>query len=891
MSDAPEKKPPYGWAPRALLGLAAVYLVFLAWFALRLQVRATVEAVGGAEPTLSLSVGEGRVPVPLQRASGVGENRLVLTHLPPASGASAEVRLWVGPTVHGGVIPHTDVRGDGDFAWSDQVGAFVSRQPGSRLQWQGVTSGLQLRVQGTGTLKVEWNGTEQLVPLDPAAATPALLTLPASRRLFLAQLPLWTRQLSFQGEQWGSPLHVALVFGNEVLLEREAAPDQGALTVKLSAGEQLSALGQFVGHTVWLYASCALLLLVYFLCGLATCARLLPRLAPHERWVVTPGVGFSLLALLTTSLSYLAPLRVGLPIAAGVILLALWAQRAWLLPALRALRESVTADRSDNAFLLATGLLSSAILFFPALVEGDWYLGHAYTDVFYYTNFAEKFLWTPMLKVAPHEEMSRYSEIVSLAVSAVLLRSDARSVYAVQGVVFWLLLPGMSWVLLRRMVAPVSSSGLTAARVGVVLTSFSAGIFFLFSQCYLAHYIFAFSLFWGVLLTMACLSDSASLAKAERWSLWIVTGIVYAFNVSIYPFQFLLPVAWAVVAVMARSAEVRRERIRELVFVGLVALVFLNVNASVILMFPAVRRFYGNFEMLNNIGKYIVFPFYKSPDFLVIAYGLRDFVLYSNTLSVWAREILGVDEGWTARLESIKQAYWTSGYVLTPFAGLLSGAGILACVRRSRKDLLFLLVTFVGFGAYLAYLAVKGETYAYGKLVMTLSAVVLLPLGLGITLAWESRFWRFTRPALFAFAVGFLVLNLASSSVESADSFVNRKSEELHKMRTHLPAIDIELKQLVRFMESEHERLGQPIGLSMQCRFQDFIQTDRDKVLMSRIDHLGWVLGGSAKQQGVPLYIVAFNEVGCGFSEPPALKNPLFRVLAPKQSEPSSAAR
>src|SRR4029077_8275824 len=97
-----------------------------------------------------------------------------------------------------------------------------------------------------------------------------------------------------------------------------------------------------VGPALGLAAGAAVLLVVYFLAGLAVVGAGLGRLAPLERLWAPVGVGFMAPGVVPVSLGDVLPVTVGLPIVvAGLAVAAILGLRGRL-PALRAhLREAV----------------------------------------------------------------------------------------------------------------------------------------------------------------------------------------------------------------------------------------------------------------------------------------------------------------------------------------------------------------------------------------------------------------------------------------------------------------------------------------------------------------------------------------------------------------------
>jgi hypothetical protein len=191
------------------------------------------------------------------------------------------------------------------------------------------------------------------------------------------------------------------------------------------------------------------------------------------------------------------------------------------------------------------------------------------------------------------------------------------------------------------------------------------------------------------------------------------------------------------------------------------------------------------------------------------------------------------------------------------------------------------LATFVG---YLVVFAWTAQTYAFGKVGLTLGVLVLPVLGVALGSLWTGWRARLTQPLLAAFALAFLGLNLVSSGFESADAYLSRTSNLVYHLRTHIPVIDVELKRLAAFFAEEHRRLRRPIRIVTEFQLADWRGSDHDVVLRRRIDHLAVLHGeGLAPPTDAPTYRVVFPEPGCGIgatSAEPVLATRLYRVYA-----------
>jgi hypothetical protein len=862
--------------------LACCCLGILLWLSARLQLRVTLEG------TLPLASGAqlwvDGAPTFLRENPAPSENTLALTLLGRGGEALKGAVVLTGvQTDRGGIIPLSHLQGTGDWAFSAQEPQWSARTPGSRLTWAGFTSGLQLLMHTgpeTGEVEVEWNGVRQTVSLVQTEAGEHTIYLPARRAVLYAQLPVLAQQVRMRVPAAG---RLQLVFGNETLLDR-MLPAHETVDLSLGSAERARMLRQMAGHVTAFFARALCLLLLFLVVGLAVAGGVLEALSGAERLWVPIATGFSLLMVLTTSLSYALPVRLALPAAlAAIAAVGLWLQ-AGRMRQLGRLLVTAWRDASTGAGgLAAIGGLSVLAFFFPVIFEGDWYLGQAYTDVtFYYVNLAQRFISERPLTVAPHEEMSRWSDIISLAAGAWVLGSDTRTVFAAFGGAFWLTVPFLADALLKRL-------GLAAApaRIGAVLLAFSANWFSLLSQGYLAQYLFVFALAWSAGMTLLCLQVSPRLDRAGQWALWTATAATYAFSISVYPFQFVLPVAWALTLLLCRRQEGARHTARELLTVGTLTLLLTNVSFSIILFFPKIKAFYGNFELLHALARNRLFPFYDSFSFATIALGLRDFVLNSAQLPMLIREALGLDDAqWGASLSWLQRRFRSLGRLWTWPAAALVLLGWAVCVLRRRREHVFLAVAMGTLVALMGFHAARGETYAFAKLVLTVGVFALLLMFLGLGRLWELSLGRGPRVLLGVFAAGFLVLNIVSGVLENGAYLLNRQSALLLNLRTHVSAIDTPIKDLAALVENEHAMTARPIRVEQVGMYLDRLLTDDDRVVSWRIEHLAQVYGGGSAPGPGPAFRVVFNSVG---EQAPAgsrlvQSNDIFRVY--QLSEP-----
>ncbi len=867
-----ELRPP--WLVRVLLVIAAAYWAFLVWFGVRLQVRVEVDDPTGTEPAGTLFIGRAEKPMVLIPASGIGRHRLEIHHR-----GGGEARVLDVRTVHNGLIPLSELARTGDWALGDAGKSLSADEAGSVASLEAYTSDLLVTFAvgpAAGRVTLVWNGVARELDLRQNDAGVRQVRLPSTRRLLLGQVSPWISVLRAEVQKAQGPVALSVVFGNERLASGVGGAN-GHVHVPIPPSVRWAVVKQFVAHGAALFLRCGALWIVFSLAGLVLLGRVLGRLEPLERIAFPPIVGFSLVVVLTTSTGYVMPLKYGLPLSSALVVAIGVALLRGRVRSIAALMAEAMRSGAHWRVEMAAALLGASILFFPVFLEGEWYLGHNFVDVYHYTNFGQAFLHRPYFDVAAHAWFSRFSDCVSLSVGALLLGSDTRAVFSLVGFWVWLTVPFAASALLHRL-----GAGRGAAKIGAVLLGLSASIFSLFTQSYWAHYLFMGALAWSAALAAWYSQLAPDAPRSEHWTAAAAVGAAFAFAISDYSFHFVIPLGWAAAALLSR--EVRPRPIRELLMVGGATALLVNVNVSVILFFGEMRRYYGDFKQVDAIARWVVFPFADSPEFAAIAYGLRDFVRNSQVIHDILADVLALDASrWADRIDRLRDVYFSVGFGLTAVAAVLTLIGLARCFARPPQARLLVGCTALLFFVYFGYLVAANELYGRSKLVMTMSGTLLPLMALGLGWLWEApRARAFSRALVAAFSIAFVAVNLVTATLESADSFLNRKSELLYRIRSHLTVVDLELKELADMLGE----VSSPHDVAPTCRLLDRLGSDGDRVLVARLDHLGLV-GADGRSVGrAGTYEVRFKDAACSWSGPddhPAIyETPIFRVFAPR---------
>lgn len=780
--------------------------------------------------------------VPLFEDTEPADNTLLITNAPKNPIAMAnELYIETLVTAHRGKVLQGSAYGTLRGTWRQQGdltcgGGFLSDRAGSSMIYEGYTSDLTLTLKKgprAGKAEISWNGRVRVVDLYAPEEGWERVTLESPRRVLYASVPWYCPVLYVT--VGGGGLHaekLSLIFGNEVLHEERNTVLRDGTSVhlkKYTAGISWALLS----NALLFIARCVFLCGVYMLAGVPVVLPLWVFLSGVERCTLAFLVGFSIASVTSGALCYLFPVREAMLIAfLGLSLL--YAVQISRYGLLRKIWQSPLMDPYEPAgkFLFCVALLSTLVMFFPAIVEPGWYFGQSYTDSFEYVNYPQIFLHASPGAVGFDVYAYRFVDMVVMGMNAVLLRSSTAASYAVSCAALWFMLPFIAYVLFARCLRLDK----TIAWWGVGALSLSANLFSLFSQCYIAQFMAAFLLIANVTVTALIVTHGEILHGCRmRWTA-LPVACTYALSLAVYPYHFLLPLGVLVAALVDCIVTGRTLWVRWVLLLGLLCCVILNVN-----LLPVINWYKGHIDWkrLDEIGRYVVFPFYGSLTAdASIALGLKDIVLNSNffndltrELIIGHRRLLGYACGILPHVRAV--VMWTSLVWCI--------MGIASCMAKRGGIFLVIGTTCIVYLSVCGYYWARDQVYQFVKFLLTTGPLLIVSICIGCTamVGWcrTPRAALLLRRISTILFVAFITLNFVSVWCDHATLLLNRNSVLLYRLRTHVGTITDGLKSFEKFVNAGTSPLAHQ-KIIILGEYTDVYGTDNDRVIYNRILHV-----------------------------------------------------
>ncbi|MBU0639333.1 MAG: hypothetical protein KKB50_10750 [Planctomycetes bacterium] len=706
-----------------------------------------------------------------------------------------------------------------------------------------------------GIVTLQWND-EPLRTIDLYSPTETWivpeLPITARRAKLIGRLPFSCERLSLQVNGGEAVCRrVSVIWGQHTLFDRPEDMRIGAERVEIGAPAVRVAqiYAQAAGSALLVLGRALLFVGVSFLLGLPLILLAGGRLSLVERVAAAIVAGTALPTILsitltrlhcTGSASFWVTLVAGAAVLSGVLLFG----GRWR----NAGRRSLVPTRREWGVLLgllALGAVSALLLNYPLLSFPDWFMGHAYTDAYYYIN-------TPA--AMRHESISLFREanwragssighlidpglgysdrsgdFLSVLNTALLQGTNTRTAYAQLAFNLWFLLPLPAYCLLRRIVAQR-----LAVWVGVVLVSVSANLYSLFTQCYLAQFLSALLLLHALFAATLYVAEMGreKLTWGQHAGFIGLLAVVLAAAVGTYPPQFLFPVAFALVLVLLALGRRNLRPLYVLAVVGVVTVAAANFGLLPILDAPRDRTPY--LAALNGLARNIVFPFYDNPVvFGSIVYGLRDWVNLSPRAPEVLAEALPALADWPARyghaLDVVRR-------LLLWLCELGAAAGIIISLVRSGTTRVLGVTTVLY--ALVALLLFRGDqNYLHGKQMITCGLLFLLCLIVGLDALLKVKRWRVGLLGVAVVAGPMLVFNVASAWFDNSVYLLPLHHPVLYQVRTHVMVLNEDLREL----DAQDGISAAPVPAGAVAIIGDYARergTDRDRVLMEHVHHV-----------------------------------------------------
>jgi len=379
------------------------------------------------------------------------------------------------------------------------------------------------------------------------------------------------------------------------------------------AGHALDALLEFARLAGW----AALLLIGLTLAGSLALPLARFRQDGATAWVTACAVGFALLALVANTVAYLVPAR-----ASTLPLALLWGAAALAGAARFArARASWVGTPRDCRMPLAVPLfafLGVWLCFWPLGSVGPGYLGTLQADSSFYAT-ASNMIQVVSLRSAIETGAligfgMRSIDLAFVASLSAMSPLSTGRAWQVLCMALMLLPPLAAWCLVRDWLNDRRAAWLTA--LAVALSVPLAGLYL---ESYLVQYVTTPALYLNLLTALPFLRaldrtrPDAHVVFAHAAS--------SALAVLLYPYFAIVPVATVLLAVWILRGD-RAALLRHVGMLGGFVLLAGNIGFVFMLNHGDTGQFV---DALNDIARFVVFPFYATPHFPVFLFGLAPF--------------------------------------------------------------------------------------------------------------------------------------------------------------------------------------------------------------------------------------------------------------------------
>lgn len=499
--------------------------------------------------------------------------------------------------------------------------------------------------------------------------------------------------------------------------------------------------------------------------------------------------------------------------------------------------KSLNLARTEILEVGAVALIGALTVFQSYFFLKGMYWGENYTDTWWYLNVAEILTKVPSTVHEPKLwTFQRIADLVSIFVVSKLGFVRILEGYGLHGILSWIYTAiGMYCVLFRIQLDKAT------ALWGAAFSAFSAIFFAVFAESYFAQFLLIQLLVGGISVTLVSLAA----LRSERFDLKVnilPVGIVYAAALSVYPYHFVLPVSLSFVCALA-ACRGYRIALPWLICVGVTTGLILNKNLLVTLNFGSNSYLMAG---LNDIARYIVFPFYRTFDHILISLSLKDFHLHSSALSQirdvlpnFARDLLGANSG------SLSQGRFVVFCLVVVFSVL----GVLRLLLSWNSSRQFIAITSLLFSVLTMWSFLAGQIYSYCKSLLTLAFFIPMLFLVGGSLIcqsfgelvnvderWYRSWWRkifclssYRKGFVSTIAAVWLLYSVGAIMPSHIIQQVFRESRTLIGLRTHISVIRPTEIRLLEIFESS--AVFGPEQLMVWGEPFDYLKSDKDRIL------------------------------------------------------------
>jgi len=784
---------------------------------------------------------------------GLSSDTITITNSTPLSQAQREVMFTPPSTFHHGLIDdptffkvtHGDWHTWGDFS---KGGRYASSWPQSTIELTANTSGLSfyfLRHQNGGIVKVAQNSqTIALIDLYSPHEQWQEVKIPSRQTVY--HYKVYPSVGLVRIGQIQTPANLTINLGHHPFLLSQI-PIGSATDIDTSLTQRYARLFSPIFFAlVRFYLQITTILLFFFIVGFPLVFGL-TRKTSLEKITYSIFIGISLLTVITTSLCYFLPVKLSLPIGISAIGLSyLIMAKCKIIPPIT--RPKISLPSPSSGLLLALNFVIVSFLFFPNITEPGWSLGQSLTDSFHYINLSHLFT-----KFPPSDSWTiytfRFAENIFLSIVAFITLSDTRVAYSLSAPALWFLLMPTSYLIFSRLTKK------TALAVFIsFVSSLLAPVFFLFSLSFFGQYFFIVN---SLFLFLLLLNLSDTIDRQNQFLTLLVCGISLSVCIATYPYHLILPISFFIITIpkLIRTRQ-KKTIIINLFLLTTITIILTNINfAPVINIGKAVT----DYRFANDIGKYIVFPFYRQiKDFSSVFLGFSD-ISANSALSGYILRELGIPQNifnLYLQLKNKLMAVVLFGFSLTimayikntstfkliikritsliPNSQLWSSGSVLSIseIKKSDSRLSFFFINVIILSLYALILYQADQIYALGKLGFTLGLYLYFFL-FALLLSVDNR-KPFRLPITLLLSV-VIFSNCFSIFYENSTIILNRQSDLLFSTKNHLATSTASLKQFEDYLV-RRQIVNSRIVIT--GNYLDVRKTDKDRVFYNRLLHI-----------------------------------------------------
>ncbi len=803
------------------LALLALLLGF--WLALILAQRLTLEAQVSSLPAdpaalqgirAAVSWRGGKEPLSLNAVPAPAPIGLRLDFDGPSLPAAEDVVRAVSVRTASGASPTLE----------------TAQASGNSVVWRGSLPDSTFTVSPLpGLLRITASRPGQddyVTDVAAGASLPISFVSRSGRSALVARIPARPRYLFFATRAASDGVvleRLSVSLGSLMLLDTQGPRPLRGFSADITSSQLVSALAAAAAGLAALLARAATLVACFVLLGLPLTLPFRCQLSTTETVALAFILSLSVGLCSTVTLGL-----VGVPLGQAA---AIYVAAAGSLACLCAVRSVIASGMQHSARalrralwaccpLLCISVASAITLFAPEALYPGMFLGHNYTDTYWYLNVA-----ADLRTIAPADfdpelwKLQRLGDIASVALASFVLPAPLLSCYTSLAAAVTLALPWPVHAIYRRL-----RLGEDAALSGALVAGCSAAAFALFTQCYLAQFLMTHVVIYGVFGALVLFPMCGAPATRQfRLAAVVLYGAILGAGFDLYPYVQVVPVAFVVTLLARREAPLRTSA-GTAAALAAAAIAWSNLSLRTLVQVGGNSQYAND---LNGIARYHVFPFFDSADVFSRALGMKDWVMNSRYLDEIATAFSLAGFLPPAGIVSLLSGATTWLAIVLAVAWVVAGARIVR--ERTMAGVLPISALLIAILSAAFYRS--SQIYFYGKILFSLGALIsCFPL-----LAAGRSSWAWKPLAALC-----LALSLWSSTLDAAPLLVGPAHPLSSKARTHASILTPDMRSLSAAVRSvpEGDSEAEAAAVAIIGRWDSLTGTDRDRVSLWYLRHV-----------------------------------------------------